>query len=522
MRRRVEIFVAVLGFLLSTERVFAQAITVNAGVTHQTIEGFGGFGAAEVWWEPGPWHDAAFIDLIINDMGSTIVRTQIYWDGEVSNDNGDPTTIDWSGFDFGPDSDNGRQFPYIRDLSAAGLDKLIASVWTPPLWMKLDADDSLGVFCEGQCGGRLNPTLREEFAEYLVAYVLRLKAETGVDLYALSIQNEPLFANPFESCVYTPEEYADTLRVVGARFEREGLSTRLFGPEHMGDFEWNAGLLSAVFDDSEVSSHLPFYAVHSYLDGVSPDYGSAQGWTSFDARMPVGKSLWMTEMSDYERTGWDRAFEMAKSVHLALKHGKVSAWVYWVYVDLVQDARSTVLADALKGFFRHVRPGYVMVDATADDSDLLVTAYRSGSNLTIVVINNGEATKTTEIDVAQMTTADGFDVYRTTEADRFVGVGHIQDSVVLPGRSVTTLVAVRSAAGADAGVAVDAPAAPDASVGAVDPPDGGTSSGGLLVGTSDEAVGGGCTCQAVNPLDGSAWSLGLILFGASRIRRFQG
>jgi hypothetical protein len=40
-------------------------------------------------------------------------------------------------------------------------------------------------------GGSLLPGDYQKYADYLCSYVTTLKSQTGIDLYALSIQNEP-------------------------------------------------------------------------------------------------------------------------------------------------------------------------------------------------------------------------------------------------------------------------------------------------------------------------------------------
>jgi MYXO-CTERM domain-containing protein len=449
MKRTVLSLATTAALTMLSAPAAAQTISIDLGTEHQVIEGFGGFGPKKVWWNQGPWHDAEYLNLIVDDLGSTIVRTQLYWDGEEQNDNGDPKDFNWSGFDFGPDSDNGKQFDFLRDLHAKGSVKLIASVWTPPVWMKQNTDDSLAVFCNGQCGGNLDPALREEFAEYMAAYVIKLEEETDIDLYALSLQNELIFANPFESCVYSADEYAELLKVVGARFAAEGLGTKFFGPEHMGDYDWNTNtqLFAKVLDDPDAAQYLHAYAVHGYLNGVDADFGNAEGWVSMDKRVrDAGKQLWMTETSNGgNETTWDGAWNMALGLHLALRFGKINAWVYWYYADnIVSDNQPLPLFSFFKGWYKHVRPGFVQVESTSNEKDVLVTAFKHGDSLTSVLINVGDTSHTVQLDVTGGAMPASFDVYRASEADGgYVNVGTVTNSAFdLPAKSFTTIVHV--------------------------------------------------------------------------------
>lgn len=378
---------------LSADAALVPVVTLDPQRTFQTIEAFGGFGPAKVWWDEPPYYDEQYIATIVDDLGVNMVRTQLYWDFEPVNDDADPNHFEWSRFDVSAASNNGKQLPFLRALRARNV-RIIASVWTPPVWMKQNHDDSLARFCKGQCAGTLRADQREEFAEYLVAYVKWLARE-GIELYALSIANEPLFANPFESCVYSEPDYAATLRVVGRRFEREALGVKLFGPEHMGSYAGNQRFFREVLDDPHTRKYLDVYAVHTYLDGFSSDFGTAEGWRALGERTRAERvPLWMSETSDYERKGWDKARYMAVGLHGALKEGGITAWIYWYMADdLLVNGRPQPVYHAFKHFYRFVRPGFVQIQSGSSDSDLLVTAFTGQGRTVLVVINLGKTRK---------------------------------------------------------------------------------------------------------------------------------
>ncbi len=432
-------------------------VSVDETVTHQTIEGFGGFGPKKVWWESGPYFDQEYLNQTIDNLGATIFRTQIYWDGEETNDNDDPNVINADGFDFGASSDNGKQFPFIEELNNRGA-KIIATVWTPPVWMKLlDDEDRIPDQCyncnncpEGDpgrqvCGGRLNPIYYEEFAEYLVAYVKAVKAGTGVDIFAISIQNEPYFANPFEANVMYADEYADVLKVVGERFEAEELTTRFFGPEHMAEWSWGVqkNYVNEILNDAEVAPHLDIYAVHGYVDGVAADYGNAEGWTELHNNITVahGKSMWMTETSNSEESGYTLAFNMARALYLALKFGNISGWVYWYMAEaMIDDNKLTPLGFAFKNFYRYVRPGAVRVNAESNDADVLTLAFNhpESGDLTVLLINQSEQEKT--INLSTNVAAEELSAFRTSASENCISLGKLSASTFsLPGKSIVTL-----------------------------------------------------------------------------------
>jgi O-glycosyl hydrolase len=235
------------------------SITIDLNRESQVIEGFGGFGAKKVWWDSAPFYDDAFINLIVKDLGVNIVRTQLYWDFEPTSAHSDDPTIHWEDYSFTKNSDNGKQFSYYKALKVAEPNiKIIATVWTPPVWMKLfDVSSTIPSQCyncnctpgvgDGKvCGGYLNPQYYPAFAKYLEAYIRKFKDSTGFDLYGISLQNELQFANPFEACVFNDQQYHDLLKVVGERFHNNGITTKIYGPETMGSLNYNTPFFNKV------------------------------------------------------------------------------------------------------------------------------------------------------------------------------------------------------------------------------------------------------------------------------------
>jgi glucuronoarabinoxylan endo-1,4-beta-xylanase len=445
-------------------KVWGQSkVTVDVSKEHQTIQGFGAFGGIKAYWETPPFYTADFLTRFLDDMGSTIVRTNIFWDLEPVNDNDSPNNLDLSKFNYQAGSDLAKQLPYYKALKAAGLKKLIATSWTPPVWMKLHDDPERTPAecynCNGcpvgdpnrrVCGGRLDPKYYEEYAEYLLAYIKILKQEANIDLYALSIQNEPFFANPFESNVVKPEEFADILHVVGEKFRKEGITTKIFGPEHMAEWSWGVqqNYVNNIFKNGEDNSYLDVYAVHGYVDGVAPDFGSADGWTALKNNISKAhhKPLWMTETSGYPQTQ-EGAMNLARSMYLALRFGEISAWVYWGIsgesgssFSIMADGEPTILYYVSKQFYKYIRPGAIRVDAESDDSGVLPLAFKNPTNgaLTLVMINSGDVTKEVSLDIPVR--PDGFTAYRTSASENSVEAGTITNTVSLPAQSITTLV----------------------------------------------------------------------------------
>ncbi len=411
-------------------------VDIDPDDPHQTIVGLGAFGAQRVLWESPPFYDEGFPERVVFDFGASAIRMPVYWDFEVDNDDEDPHHFEWSRFRFGPDSNNGRYFRYLRELRRVSPDLLLVfTTWTPPVWMKLEADDDLAPFCRGQCGGRLNPDLREEFAEYLAAFVQVVERETGFPVYALSLQNEPVFANPFESCVYDADAYAATLEVVGTRFRTAGLGTRLFGPEHMPSYDRNdaAGFFASILDTPEVAEHLHAYAVHGG--------GTPRDWQRLHARVSAqGKPLWMTETSNFELKGWELGLFKARELHRALVHGHVELWLYWAFPDqlLDDDGDPEPVYRALQPYFRAIRPGYRRVSAVASDPSLHVSAFVGREEVVALLLN--PTRQPVSIRPPSVGGAPPGERRRSSETESYVALDPLDGgALVLPARSITAL-----------------------------------------------------------------------------------
>jgi len=113
---------------------------------------------------------------------------------------------------------------------------------------------------------------------------------TGIEPYGISVQNEPYFHEPYNSCVYYEANLNDMVTRTRTALNGKGLSTRIYGAEHM--FSNGTGYYGLMLDNPGLYA----WAVHGYSDGVNPDYGTAADWANMYTTVNgKGKRLWMTE-----------------------------------------------------------------------------------------------------------------------------------------------------------------------------------------------------------------------------------
>src|SRR5262249_15131009 len=125
-----------------------------------------------------------------------------------------------------------RQLPLIHDaqkLVGANHFKLVASPWSPPAWMKTNGKMT--------GGGSLRPACQAIWAVYLARFAKAMRDEEKIPLWALTVQNEPDAAQPWESCLYTPWEERDFVaNWLGPALHDAGLvEVKLFGWDHNRD-----------------------------------------------------------------------------------------------------------------------------------------------------------------------------------------------------------------------------------------------------------------------------------------------
>ena len=72
-------------------------------------------------------------------------------------------------------------------------------------------------------GGKLKPEFYQSWANYYAKFIKAYQAE-GIPIWGISIQNEPMATQKWESCIYSAEDERDFLKnYLGPTMKREGL-----------------------------------------------------------------------------------------------------------------------------------------------------------------------------------------------------------------------------------------------------------------------------------------------------------
>ncbi len=404
-------------------------VVLDETVKYQKIDGFGAHGAMNVWWSSGPFYNQQFLDRVIDDLGLTITRNEYYPKPDEPGQ--------WP-----------KQIPYLQALKAKAEAsgeplKFVATYWSPPAWMKTNLST--------KNGGTVPPEHYEDLGNYAVQTIQDYK-DIGIDLYALSLQNEPGWPQPYNSCTYSHEGYPDMLKVVGPIVDTAFPSTKLFMCEHMleNQIQSFASFEHYIIQDPNALQWADIWAQHG-----SDGFAWSKAWDRFG---PTGRPVWMSETSGYNES-WTDCMDLAESIYAALKIGHASAWIWWqisenngygnppgqyVLMNVGVPGKRYYIS---KHYYRYIRPEAFMVECDSDDADVLAAAFTHDQQktVTLVLVNTSQLDeKLVSIDVAGLIRPAVFDIYRTSPTEDCVHVGTVGTggSVLLPESTITTLYGV--------------------------------------------------------------------------------
>ncbi|PHK34273.1 glycosyl hydrolase, partial [Nostoc linckia z16] len=112
-------------------------------------------------------------------------------------------------------------------------------------------------------GGKLKPEYYQNWANYFTKFVKAYEKE-GIPLWGISIQNEPMATQTWESCIFTGEEERDFLKnFLGPTMAKEGLgSKKIIAWDHNRDMIFQRA--SAVLNDPEAAKYVWGIGFHWY------------------------------------------------------------------------------------------------------------------------------------------------------------------------------------------------------------------------------------------------------------------
>ncbi len=268
-------------------------ITVDENTTYQTMDGFGAAMTGSAAYVLNHDMSASQRDALLTELfGPSGIHLSFMRHSIGASDFSPPTPGDFT-YDDRPagQTDTGLSaFSIANDLTDvvpmlkaalaknSGL-KILGTPWSAPAWMKTNG--SL------RNGGSLNTAYYSAYANYFVKYVQAFAAQQ-VPIYAVTLQNEPLYAAGYMSMSMQPNEEAAFLKVIGPAFQSAGLATKLIVYDHNWD---QPSYPQTIFADAAAAQYAAGTAWHGYSDpsGISNQ-------TAVHNAYPT-KDTWFTEIT---------------------------------------------------------------------------------------------------------------------------------------------------------------------------------------------------------------------------------
>lgn len=165
---------------------------------------------------------------------------------------------------FNIEHDRKFKIPLIKAAmnAAGGKLNLFASPWSPPAFMKSNKDMLHG--------GKLKPEFFDSWALYYTKFIKEYEKE-GIPMWGISIQNEPMATQIWESCLYTADEEKDFLKNhLGPTMEKEGLKDKkIIMWDHNRDLIYQRA--TTYLNDPDVAKYAWGIGFHWYEDWSGGD-----------------------------------------------------------------------------------------------------------------------------------------------------------------------------------------------------------------------------------------------------------
>jgi glucosylceramidase len=375
-------------------------ILLDENRSFQTIEGFGGAftDAAAITFSKLPKAaQEQFLKECFDPLegnGYTLCRTTIHsCDYSDEMYTYDDVAGDKELKNFSIAHDQKYRIPMMKAAMEASKGNLrfFASPWSPPAWMKTNG--------EMKHGGKLKPEYNQTWANYFVKY-LKAYSAIGIPMWGLTVQNEALATQTWESCIFTAAEERDFVKkYLGPALQKNG-----FADVKLSIWDHNRGLIyqraKIAYEDPEASKYIWGTAFHYY---VGEHFDNVR--ILHDAY--PDKKLIYTEAGT--RGTWEAAAKIAKDMIYDLNNW-TCAWTFWNLM-LDQDGgprhsggslgQNIVTADITTGkvtynpphyafgqFSRFIKPGAKRIVSTSNSDDLISTAFLNPDGKIAVVILN--------------------------------------------------------------------------------------------------------------------------------------
>lgn len=301
--------------------------------------------------------------------------------------------------------DHKFKIPMIKQATATagGKVNLFVSPWSPPAWMKSNNNMLRG--------GTLLPAYHQSWANYFVKFIQAYEKE-GMPVWGLTVQNEPMATQRWESCIYTAEQERDFIKnFLGPTLQQNKMGNKkLIAWDHNRDLIYQRA--TTLLSDPVAAKYIWGLGFHWYETWT----GSLQNFENLKRvkeAFPT-KELIFTE-GCVEKFDWNRINDWALGERYGLSmindfNAGTAAWTDW---NILLDEQggpnhvgnfcfAPVHADTRTGklvytnsyyyighFSKFIKPGAKRITSAPSRTMLMSTAFRNpDGSIVVVVMNN--------------------------------------------------------------------------------------------------------------------------------------
>lgn len=299
-----------------------------------------------------------------------------------------------------------RQFriPMIKQATqvAGGKIATYVSPWSPPAFMKSNK--------QMLKGGTLLPDYYQAWANYYAKFIKAYEKE-GMPIWGLTIQNEPMAVQTWESCVFSAEAERDFLKnYLGPTLKKEGL-----GNKKIIVWDHNRDLMNqranVIFTDPEASKYAWGMGFHWYETwaGGAPMYDNvAKVHEAFPDKNLIFTEGCIEKFDAQKYQFWPNAERYGASMIHDFNNGTV-AWTDWnilldenggpnhvgnfCFAPIHADSQSGALIYTpsyyyIGHFAKFIRPQARRVATASSRSSLISTSFQNADGSMVTVVMN--------------------------------------------------------------------------------------------------------------------------------------
>ena len=391
-----KIVTAVVALLATTATIQADPIVLTVkGTRNQTITGFGAACCDGAMCPLGT--DTAPVKLLYgpsSKVGLNIMRMEIS-----PNFEGDIIIPEWGNYD--------SPYDWKGSLPSAKIVKqrggiVFGTPWSPPGEYKTNGTAQGGNSeDQGYQKGKLRQDCYDKFFPWLNTFLAYMK-KNGVNVDAVSIQNEPDWWVSYSGCLYEPQDLVNLVKGYASMLDRETYpGVRLISGESLG---FTQNYTDPLMQNAACRKQIDIVAGHLY--GHAPlDYMKQS------AVLPLKyhKEVWMTEHSSTDNIGdrlpnWHEQLLFAEELNECMLAG-CTGYIYWYmrahwsFVGTGETKYGTAnkknkllpRAYVMSHFAKHVT-GSTRLSTSRDmtsgkEADLEYSAYIKGDSLIVMAID---------------------------------------------------------------------------------------------------------------------------------------